>query len=295
MAHFHGAIAGVHLHGNGESQAAGGAAPVLSAPSASPTGSTTVLVGATTDTASGTLYVLARIGGSPALAAAIEAGGQSAAVSSTGPSFSYTGLTAATAYSFDFAQKVGTDYSNVVTASATTDNPGSGGGTLPEMHEGGSSAGVEVSASGAGTALEQASGGASAGVEVAASGAGTAAEQAAGGSSAGVQVSTAGAGTAAEAASGGSSALVEVSAAGAGSSQEDGAATGGSSARVEVSASGAGVAVEHASGGSSAGIAVSAAGAGVSSEPGGGGDPPPAWIFIESVVPPPIEIVTVWT
>jgi hypothetical protein len=129
MAHFHGAIAGAHLHGNGESQAAG--TPVIGAPSASPTGSTTVAVGCTTDTASGTLFVLARIGGSPALAAAIEAGGQSVAVSSTSPGFTYPGLTAATAYNFDFVQKVGAAYSNVVTATATTDNPGSGGGAIP--------------------------------------------------------------------------------------------------------------------------------------------------------------------
>lgn len=97
---------------------------------ADPTGGTTADIGCTTDTASGDLFALVRIGGSPAADTAIEAGGQSAAVSTTTPSIAYTGLTAATGYSVDIVQKVSGVYSNVLTTTFTTDNTGGGGGSL---------------------------------------------------------------------------------------------------------------------------------------------------------------------
>lgn len=98
----------------------GSPGPVLSAPSATP-GSTTASVGATTDTASGTLYALARIAGSAASAATIKATGQSVAVSTTTPSFTYTGLTASTAnYYVDCVQNATAGDSNVVTAGPFT-------------------------------------------------------------------------------------------------------------------------------------------------------------------------------
>ena len=105
-------------------------AATISAAYGTPTGGTTATVGCTTDTASGALWALVRIGGSPAADTAIEAGGQSAAVSTTTPSIAYTGLTAATAYSVDIVQKVGGVYSSVITTTFTTDNTGSGGGDL---------------------------------------------------------------------------------------------------------------------------------------------------------------------
>lgn len=111
-----------------------GGAAVLSTPTASATGGTTALVGCTTTIASGTLFALARVGGSPAVNTAIEAGGQSVAVSSTTPSFSYTGLSPATPYFIDYVQKVGGVYSNVVsTAEFDTDNTGGGGGEIPAV------------------------------------------------------------------------------------------------------------------------------------------------------------------
>ena len=128
----HGAFTGQRygtLSGKGASTAA-----TISAATASPTGGTTADIGCTTDTASGALWALVRIGGSPAADTAIEAGGQSAAVSTTTPSIAYTGLTAATGYSVDIVQKVGGVYSNVITATFTTDNTGSGGGSLNEVN-----------------------------------------------------------------------------------------------------------------------------------------------------------------
>ena len=129
----HGAFTGQRygtLSGKGASAAA-----TISAATADPTGGTTADIGCTTDTASGDLWALVRIGGSPAADTAIEAGGQSAAVSTTTPSIAYTGLTAATAYSVDIVQKVGGVYSNVITTTFTTDNTGSGGGDLFEVSE----------------------------------------------------------------------------------------------------------------------------------------------------------------
>ncbi len=113
----------------GLDMASSGAA-TISAATADPTGGITADIGCTTDTASGDLFALVRIGGSPAADTAIEAGGQTAAVSTTTPSIAYTGLTAATGYSVDIVQKVGGVYSNVITTTFTTDNTGSGGGNL---------------------------------------------------------------------------------------------------------------------------------------------------------------------
>ncbi len=123
----HGAFAG-RLYGTLSGKGASAAA-TISAAYGTPTGGTTATVGCTTDTASGTLWALVRIGGSPAADTAIEAGGQTAAVSTTTPSIAYTGLTAATGYSVDIVQKVSGVYSNVITATFTTDNTGSGGGS----------------------------------------------------------------------------------------------------------------------------------------------------------------------
>lgn len=109
---------------------AGPAAPVLSAPIAPTVGTTTATVGATTDTASGTLYVqlLPAATAVPTAAAIIAAPTQSVAVSSTGAkTFNLTALTASTAYRAHFAQ---TGPSNVVsTASFTT----AAAGTAPTI------------------------------------------------------------------------------------------------------------------------------------------------------------------
>lgn len=98
---------------------AGGGAAVISLPTATSPGTTTVTAGATTDTASGTLYQLARIGGAAASAATIIASGQSMAVSTTTPSRTYTGLTpGTTGYVIDMVQVVAGVNSNVVSTAA---------------------------------------------------------------------------------------------------------------------------------------------------------------------------------
>ena len=96
------------------------AAPVLSVPVATVTGSQTATVGATTDSGSGTLYcqVLPAADAAPSAATIIGAATASVAVSSTGAkTISVTGLTAATAYKVHLAQ---TGPSNVVSSSSFT-------------------------------------------------------------------------------------------------------------------------------------------------------------------------------
>ena len=118
--------------------AAGGSSPVLSGPTPSGTigTSTTATIGATTDTASGTLYTVVNtidLAGSGITGAQIEAGvyppdgdpvtigAFNAAVSSTTPTISVaSGLSANSTYYYATVQKVGATYSNVVTGSFTT-------------------------------------------------------------------------------------------------------------------------------------------------------------------------------
>lgn len=104
----------------------------LSSPTNTP-GSTTALVGCTTNTTSGTLYALARVGGSAASAATIVATGQTATVSTTTPSKTYTGLTASTSnYYVDMVQTSGVTTSNVVTTGPFTTSA-SGDTTAPTL------------------------------------------------------------------------------------------------------------------------------------------------------------------
>lgn len=108
------------------------AAPVLSSPTNTP-GSTTALIGATTNVTSGTAYFLARVGGSAASAATIIATGQTSAVSTTTPSRTVTGLTASTANNYvDVVQVSGVTTSNVVSAGPFTTSA-SGDTTAPVL------------------------------------------------------------------------------------------------------------------------------------------------------------------
>lgn len=94
--------------------------PVLTSPTAAATGNTAATVGATTDTASGTMYALPRIGGSAASAATIVATGTSLSISSTGAkSIPLTGLTAGSTYVADICH-AGSSNSNVVTTGSFT-------------------------------------------------------------------------------------------------------------------------------------------------------------------------------
>lgn len=107
------------------------AVAALSAPTATP-GTTTATIGATTDQASGTLYVVVDTAAnlSGVTAAQIKAGqkasgsaalaANSAAVSTTTPSAGVTGLTAGTLYSYAAVQNNSNGDSNVVTGTFTT-------------------------------------------------------------------------------------------------------------------------------------------------------------------------------
>jgi 1,4-alpha-glucan branching enzyme len=109
--------------------AAGGSPPVLSAATSSSIASTTATVGATTDTASGTLYAVAYTGTTPT-AAQIKAGQNSSgvatpaanvAVSSTGAkTLNLTGLSPATAYNYALVHNSTNGDSNIVTGTFTT-------------------------------------------------------------------------------------------------------------------------------------------------------------------------------
>lgn len=121
-------------------------AATISAAYGTSTGGTTATVGCTTDTASGTLYAVATTSATQPSIAQIKAGqdhtgsaapwGGSGAVSSTSPSLSATGLTAATTYYTHCVQTVATVDSNVDTSDSSwvTDNTGSGGGSLNEVN-----------------------------------------------------------------------------------------------------------------------------------------------------------------
>ncbi len=136
----HGAFAG-RLYGTLSGKGASAAA-TISAAYGTPTGGTTATVGCTTDTASGTLYAVVTTSATQPSIAQIKAGqdhtgsaapwGGSGAVSSTSPSLSATGLTAATTYYTHCVQTVATVDSNVDTSDSSwvTDNTGSGGGSL---------------------------------------------------------------------------------------------------------------------------------------------------------------------
>jgi hypothetical protein len=108
------------------------AAPVLSSPTNTP-GSTTALIGATTDVTSGTAYFLARVGGSAASASTIISTGQTSTVTTTSPSRTVTGLTASTANNYvDIVQVSGVTTSNVVSTAAFT-TTAAGDTTVPTL------------------------------------------------------------------------------------------------------------------------------------------------------------------
>lgn len=201
-------------------QDAGGGAAFINSPLGTATSGTTATAGVTTDTASGTLYGLARIGGSAAIGSAIKASGQSVAVSTTTPSFSYTGLTPYSLYRIDYVQVVAGVDSNVVSnvvssAEFASDNTGTGGGELGAS--GGAGSAVSVTAAGAGSAPGAffSSGGAGSAVQVTAAGGGTGIYLAQGGAGALVYVVSVGGGSAlGYMPEGGASAAVTVSAAG---------------------------------------------------------------------------------
>lgn len=122
MAHFHGSIAGVHLHGNGESQAAGGPADPSSV-----TGTPTSGAMATTTWAhsgggeTGFLVEINEAGAGWATAGTVGAGVYT---------YSHTGLTAATSY-VSRVTALGTPNSAAVESAAwMTDTIGSGGGVV---------------------------------------------------------------------------------------------------------------------------------------------------------------------
>lgn len=100
------------------------AAPIVTNVTPTPT-STTLNVGWTTNTGSGTGYCLVDQTASHT-GSEVEAGGtfdDSAAVSASGaqPTFSITGLTAETSYYVHVVHKVGSEYSNVVSTAFTTE------------------------------------------------------------------------------------------------------------------------------------------------------------------------------
>jgi hypothetical protein len=107
------------------------AAPTLTTPTGSATGNTTASAGATTDTASGTMYALPRIGGSAASAATIVATGTSLAISSTGAkSIPLTGLTSGSTYVADICHNSAGGNSNVVTSASFTPSTLAYSGTI---------------------------------------------------------------------------------------------------------------------------------------------------------------------
>ena len=96
-------------------------APVLTSPTSSATGKNNANAGATTDTASGTMYALARIGGSAASAATIVATGTSLAITSTGAkSVALAGLTSGSTYVADICHANSAGNSNAVTSGSFT-------------------------------------------------------------------------------------------------------------------------------------------------------------------------------
>lgn len=132
MAHFHGSIAAVHLHGNGESQVdTGPTAP--NAPSAlagDATGGTTATLSLTDNTA-GTASHRWQL--------RLVAGTWANAAGATNPSapgvvtFAATGLAPATQYQLQARAEDGGGNSAYTAAASTfwTDNTGSGGGPIP--------------------------------------------------------------------------------------------------------------------------------------------------------------------
>lgn len=129
MAHFHGSIAGVFLHGNGESQAGG----IPAAPSdveGTPTGGTTATL-SLTENSGGTASHRWQV--------RLVAGTWADATGATNPSapgvttFAATGLTAATEYEVRARAESGGGDSAYAEglATFTTDNTGTGGGEIP--------------------------------------------------------------------------------------------------------------------------------------------------------------------
>lgn len=127
------------------SAAADTTAPVLSSPTQSVTGSSTVTVGATTDEGNGTLYAVVTVSGTAPTGAQVEAGqdnsGSAAtwagntAVSSTGAkTIGATGLAASTAYYAHLMHKdAAGNRSNVVTTTQFTTNASGSGALLKLM------------------------------------------------------------------------------------------------------------------------------------------------------------------
>lgn len=98
--------------------------PTLTSPTALATGKDSATAGATTDTAVGTMYFRARIGGSAASSATIIAEGTGLSISSTGAKTqSMTSLSTGSTYVFDIVQDTdgaGSNPSNVVTTGSAT-------------------------------------------------------------------------------------------------------------------------------------------------------------------------------
>ena len=132
MAHFHGAITAVHLHGNGESQTATApTAPTTVAGSASGgTTATITWVDASSDETGFDVQIESPTGSSNWVAASGATNPTAAGVQT----FAATGLTAATSYTPRVQSFNGTGSSAWVTgASFATDNTGSGGGDIPAL------------------------------------------------------------------------------------------------------------------------------------------------------------------
>lgn len=207
----HGAFAGLPYGTLAGKTAASGAA-LISAAYGTPLSGTTATVGCTTDTASGTLYIVVTTSITAPSIAQIKAGqdhtgaaapwgsGAGIAVSSTSPSTTATGLTAATDYYTHCVQTVSAVDSNVATSALwATDNTGSGGGTTPAYAEltsaaGTGSAGMVSATGGASVTLPSAAGAGSAGAITATGGASATLPSAAGVGAAGEVSATASAG-----------------------------------------------------------------------------------------------------
>jgi len=110
---------------------AGPSAAVLSDPTATSITTTTATIGATTDSATGTLYAVVTASATPPSVAQIKAGendggtaavwaGSDAALELGANTFAVTGLTADTAYHTYFVQDAGVDDSNILAGSFST-------------------------------------------------------------------------------------------------------------------------------------------------------------------------------
>lgn len=136
---FGSSIFGIRAFGESDEPGSGGdtTPPILSSPTGTATGSTTAIVGATTDEGNGTLYAFVSTSATPPSAATLKAGTGAAwagsqAVGSTGAkTLNTTGLTASTGY---YAHLLHTDAagndSNIVTSAQFTTYAVAAGATV---------------------------------------------------------------------------------------------------------------------------------------------------------------------